>query len=237
MMRYTVEDIMQEGPCLSYHLSRVSALWGGAESLSPDDIARLPIPIDDRMWALMRLLFRLSPHRACRVARLVAIDVLDLWDPPDSVVWFLCGGSCGPSASRVATKAAGVARAARATFRSSAPVVDRVAFWAAKTSRISTRDSVRDTFQDTGPSSGSSRNPVRSEEDAIRATESSARVAETSAMASIWAYVGSAKCAALSFRTIVYASENASDGNASWKKYLSWVVKAFDPFTPVGDLS
>jgi len=188
VIRYTIDDIMREKPCPSYPLSRVSALWGGAESLSPAEIARLPIPVLDRIWALGRLLFRLSPPRACRVARLIALDVLDLWDPPDIVVWFLCTGD---EQARVSARAA-VGEAswdawatARATARSAAAAAEqatiRDAAWAAR--------------------------------DAARAL---ARVATG---------------------TAAEDATRASVRSAARKKYLSWVVKAFDPFTPVGDLS
>ena len=83
MIQYTVEDIMRDKPCDSYTYERVEALWGGYESLSPADIALLPIPVQDRVWALGRLLYRLSPHRVNRVVRCIALDVADLWDPPD----------------------------------------------------------------------------------------------------------------------------------------------------------
>ena len=92
MIQYTVDDIMRDNPCDSYTYERVEALWGGYESLSPADIALLPIPVQDRVWALGRLLYRLSPHRVNRVVRCIALDVADLWDPRDVAVWYLGTG-------------------------------------------------------------------------------------------------------------------------------------------------
>jgi hypothetical protein len=205
-VQYTVEDIMREGPCLSYPTSRVCALWGDAESLSPFAIALLPIPIADRMWVLGRLLFRLSPPRACRVARLIALDVIELWDPPDIVVWFL---GTGDEQARVASWAAAWDTA-----------------WAA--ARASAWDAAWD------------------------AARSNARAsAWAAAWASAWAAAGASAWA--SSRSNAQASAWASDGDTAWaaygasdalgpvrtaslKRYLSWVVKAFDPLTPVGGL-
>jgi len=162
MIRYTIDDIMREKPCPSYPLSRVVALWGGEESLSPAEIARLPIAVEDRIWVLGRLLFRLSPPRACRVARLIAIDVLDFWDPPDVVAWFL---GTGDEQARVS---------ARSAAWEAARVAARIAAWDAAW------DAARAAY-----GASDALGPVRS---------------------------------------------------ASLKRYLSWVVKAFDPFTPVGGL-
>ena len=176
MIRYTVKDIMREGPCEAYSRSRVRALWGWSESLSPADIARLPIPIAGRMWALWHLLFRLSPPRACRVARLVAFDVLDLWDPPDIVVWFLGTGD----------------EQARATAQAESRTN-----W--------------DAWGFSWETWSSPRNFAR---------------------ASVWF----ASLSAI-FPAAAYADKAVGPVRAStMKRYLSWVVKAFDPFTPVGDL-
>jgi hypothetical protein len=93
VIRYTVEDIMRVEPCASYPRECVIALWGGKESLSPADIARLPIPVGDRLGALWNLLYRLSRPRARRVARFIAHDVIDLRNPTDVMAWVL--GTCG----------------------------------------------------------------------------------------------------------------------------------------------
>jgi hypothetical protein len=202
MMRYTVGDIMREGPCLSYSLPRVCALWGGAESLSPFDIALLPIPIADRMWALWRLLFRLSPPRAYRVARLIALDVLDFWDPPDVVAWFLGRGPLGLDAARAVTLAAEAARTTEASADTSARAA-KASAWAA------------------------------------RATEASAWAyatsADTSARAA-WAARATRAAAEVAWYLVRGTTAEDDALAAARKKYLSWVVKAFDPFTLVGGL-
>jgi hypothetical protein len=92
MMRYTVSDIMSEGPCEEYPVERVEALWAGRESLSPRQIAELDIPILDRIWILGRLLCRLSLMRAHRITRMIALDVADLWPCPNIAWWYLASG-------------------------------------------------------------------------------------------------------------------------------------------------
>jgi hypothetical protein len=49
----TVADIMAAGPCEDYTLERVSELWGGNDTLTPQQIAELDIPAADRLWALI----------------------------------------------------------------------------------------------------------------------------------------------------------------------------------------
>jgi len=191
VIRYTVDDIMREEPCSSYAEARVRALWGRAESLSPGDIARLPISVEDRMWALLRLLFRLSPHRAYRVARLIALDVLDLWGPPDIVVWFLGSGDERARAAALGASWA-VAGAAGAS---------RSAVW------------ITEAFESAW---------------ALRSAGASSEAVK--AAWTVRALAGATRAA----RAVKFA------GDASWetsmRRYLSWVVKAFDPFTLVGGL-
>jgi hypothetical protein len=207
MIRYTVEDIMREEPCSSYTLEYVRALWNGSETLSPAEIARLPIAVEDRIWALGRLLFRLSPHRARRVARLIALDVIELWDPPDIVVWFL--GTGDEQAREAAEEAAGYACAD------------------ARASRPSTVSAVA----------------------ALAISDAAAAAWSASVFAPAAGYIPEASAhAAWSVASADFANgfefARASAGDAPWvssrdsarKRYLSWVVKAFDPFTPVGDL-
>jgi hypothetical protein len=92
-MQYTIADIMAEGPCSdNYPVERVEALMAGRESVSPQQIAVLDIPLLDRIWTLGRLLRRLSPWRARRVTRMVALDVADLWPCPDVSWWYLVSG-------------------------------------------------------------------------------------------------------------------------------------------------
>ena len=55
MKTFSVEDIMDLGPCEDYAEERVSQLWNGKESLSLEEINKLDIDIDDRLWVLARL--------------------------------------------------------------------------------------------------------------------------------------------------------------------------------------
>ena len=114
-MQYTMADIMAEGPCEdNYPVERVEELLAGRESISPRQIAELDIPILDRIWILGRLLYRLSLMRAHRIARLIALDVADLWPCPDVAWHYLVSGdenfwSASWSADRVAPWAASIA--------------------------------------------------------------------------------------------------------------------------------
>ena len=95
MIGYTIQDIMFEGPCPPYTSDHVEELWAGRASLSPRDIASLDIGTIDKIWILSRLLFRLSRARANRVARLIALDVVNVVDRsncPDIVWWYLVSG-------------------------------------------------------------------------------------------------------------------------------------------------
>ena len=89
----TVDDIMLEEPCEDkYPRERIQALAGDRATMTPQEIAALDIPIEDRIWILSQLLFRLSPHRVNRVARMIALDVCEYWDPPDITWWYLTSG-------------------------------------------------------------------------------------------------------------------------------------------------
>jgi hypothetical protein len=106
------------------------------------------------------------------VFRLIALDVLDLWDPPNIVVWFL---GTGDEQAR--------APARDASWDSWAPALTS---WAAD-----------------------------------------------AAEAAAWAADESPR--------VFWASAEASEAfgavrSVSLKKYLAWIVKAFDPFAPVGGL-
>lgn len=93
MIRYTVDDIMNEKPCMpDYPRKRVEALWAGREGLTPREIAALDIQIYDRIWALSRMLYRTSPNAAYRIARMFALSVTHRWDCPDLAWWYLVSG-------------------------------------------------------------------------------------------------------------------------------------------------
>jgi hypothetical protein len=91
-MKYTIQAILEEHPCEDYTEGLVTELWDGREALSVHEIRELNIPIDDRVWILSRLLYRLSTYRARRVARRIALDVAHLWDCSDIVWWYLVTG-------------------------------------------------------------------------------------------------------------------------------------------------
>jgi hypothetical protein len=199
MIQYTVEDIMRDNPCPSYTRERVIALWGGEESLSPLEIARLPIPVQDRVWALGRLLYRLSPHRVNRVVRCIALDIADLWDPPDVAVWYL--GTCDEQ-SRSAARSAALAAASDSAWSAA-----RAAAWSAARSAA-----------------------LAAASDSALAAASDA--AWSAAWAAAWAAASDSVWSAASW----YAARAAA-WDAAMRRYLSWIVKAFDPFMPIGDIS
>lgn len=99
-MNFTICDIMRERPCQdNYPLDRVRALWAGRESISHREVAALDIPVEDRIWALSRLLYRLSPQRHRRVKRLIGLDVAPLWSCPDIIWWYLTSGDAAVDAA------------------------------------------------------------------------------------------------------------------------------------------
>lgn len=51
-----VDDVMNVDPCYAYPRTKVENLWDGAVSLSPLEIAELPVPVVDRLWVLFRVL-------------------------------------------------------------------------------------------------------------------------------------------------------------------------------------
>ena len=50
---FTVLDVMNLEPCEEYTFELVTALWGGKQSLTIQEIAALSIPVNDRVWALI----------------------------------------------------------------------------------------------------------------------------------------------------------------------------------------
>ena len=51
---WTVADARRHGAC--YDDAQLTALWAGRDVLTPEDIAALEIPANDRVWALSRML-------------------------------------------------------------------------------------------------------------------------------------------------------------------------------------
>jgi len=64
MRKYTIKAIMELFPCEEYTEERVTYLWAGREALSTREISELEIPLDDRIWAMCKLL----PDLAQRLA-------------------------------------------------------------------------------------------------------------------------------------------------------------------------
>ena len=50
----TVDQIMAMRPCAGYSRERVTALWAGKKRLTVTQIAALDIPVQDRIWALLK---------------------------------------------------------------------------------------------------------------------------------------------------------------------------------------
>jgi hypothetical protein len=50
----SVEDVLSWYPCEKYDRERITALWAGRKRLTALDILDLPIPIEDRFWAVLR---------------------------------------------------------------------------------------------------------------------------------------------------------------------------------------
>ena len=82
MKRITVNDIMAADPCEKYTEEVVKKLWAGHETLTPEEIAKLDIPGEDRLWAIISccLSDRQRRHFACDCAELV----LSKAENPDS---------------------------------------------------------------------------------------------------------------------------------------------------------
>jgi hypothetical protein len=59
----TVLDIMDAKPCNKYPQAVIKALWKERESLSPKEISELKIPIEDRLWALIKVVLNERDQR------------------------------------------------------------------------------------------------------------------------------------------------------------------------------
>jgi hypothetical protein len=134
MKTYTMEDILTEEPCENnYPLERLTELAAGREQVTSQEIADLDIPINDRLWILSRLLYRTSPHTANRVSRLIALDVANKWDCPDTCYWYLMTGNTDSrKAAAWAARAARATWAARATSTAAWLAAEAAAAWVAE---------------------------------------------------------------------------------------------------------
>lgn len=77
--RLTVHDVVRMRPCATYAHERVKALWAGRASLSPLEILALNIPIEDRLWCILRP--EVVGERTCRILACdFAGHVLPIWE-------------------------------------------------------------------------------------------------------------------------------------------------------------
>ena len=93
MKSVTVEQVMDWHPCPTYNEGLVRELFAGRETLAPDDIATLDIPIDDKLWVLLRPFY--LPDKALH---LLACDIAEH-------VVHLCGDDPRPAAAIAAKRA------------------------------------------------------------------------------------------------------------------------------------
>ena len=91
MISLTVSDIMEMEPCEEYDRERVEELWDGRDSLTPIEIADLPIPAVDRLWVLLRT--KIIPERdlhelACVFAENALFDAEFRCETVDPRSWY-----------------------------------------------------------------------------------------------------------------------------------------------------
>jgi len=70
-LRVTVGDVMAWGPCDDYEREDVQRLFGRRKYMTADQILDLDIPIEDRLWAVLREELLAAPvlrEFACRCA-------------------------------------------------------------------------------------------------------------------------------------------------------------------------
>lgn len=53
MRSWSVDDVMELGPGPGYPRERIEKLWDGRERLNVEEVAKLDIPIEDRLWLLL----------------------------------------------------------------------------------------------------------------------------------------------------------------------------------------
>jgi hypothetical protein len=82
-----MEKILELKPC--YSREEIEKLFAGRKWISPRTIARLDIPLDDRLWVLTGLM---SGKQQREFSRRCALDVIHLWEAPDIVKKYLKTG-------------------------------------------------------------------------------------------------------------------------------------------------
>jgi hypothetical protein len=55
-MRITIDDVLRLNPCKDYDSARLEQLAAGRESVTLTEITELPIPFEDILWVVTRLL-------------------------------------------------------------------------------------------------------------------------------------------------------------------------------------
>ena len=89
MKRYTVYNVMAANPCDEYSEGRVTSLWAGREALTSGEIAGLEIPIEDRIWVLIRVCMDARTQRifACDCAERALMRESEAGREPDAWSW------------------------------------------------------------------------------------------------------------------------------------------------------
>jgi GAF domain-containing protein len=82
-MKYTIDEIMATKPCGTYTRSRVEELMDGRETVSPSEIAAVPILAEDRLWILIALA---TPRIQRLFAALEARDALLAWQEREGML-------------------------------------------------------------------------------------------------------------------------------------------------------
>ena len=54
MKTATIQDVLSWNPCVEYTQDRITNLWAGRKKLSALDMTKLDIPIEDKLWAILR---------------------------------------------------------------------------------------------------------------------------------------------------------------------------------------
>jgi hypothetical protein len=110
----TVDTMMSYGPCEHYPRSRVLGLWAGREALTAQQVAKLKIPAQDRIWALCAVLARLDRASLSAFARGRA-------DRADQHAEAAAAADAAAAAAAAADAAAAAAAAADAAAAAAAP--------------------------------------------------------------------------------------------------------------------
>jgi len=133
MKTYTIDDILAMEPCQpEYNRKNLERLFAGKKSLSPFEILRKRISIDDKIWVG---LYMLTETQRRKFACWCALQVSHLWDAPKIVIQYLKtqDESIMAAANAAAWDAAwdAVGAAARAAANAAAWAAAKDCAWAA----------------------------------------------------------------------------------------------------------